>query len=72
MPRVRCAARRVKRTLVGVCSRDWVCVKMFGGVKKGRVEARQRRAVMKRVFSAVFVFCGSGCGGRVEGARRER
>lgn len=46
------AARRVKRTFVGVWSRDDVVVKMLGGLNRGSVEMRAKTAVAKRMFSA--------------------
>ena len=43
---------RVKRTSVGICRRDWVRVKMLDGEKRGRVERRKARVVMKRIRRA--------------------
>lgn len=70
--RGRRAERRVKRTLLGVCKRDWVCWKMLAGPKSGRVERRKTRAVRKRAFRAWDVEVVRGRGWIVEGARRER
>jgi len=49
-PPLRVCARRVKRTSLGVCSRDCVMVKIFSGAKYGRVEMRASRAEMKRML----------------------
>lgn len=48
--RGRSAARRAKRTSVGIWSLDDVSLKMFGGRKYGRVLRKKKTAEMKRMF----------------------
>lgn len=52
--------RRVKRTSVGICRRDWVSVKSEGVVKVGKVLTRKAREVMKRIVRARDTFGGTG------------
>lgn len=52
--------RRVKRTSVGICRRDWVSVKSEGVVKVGKVLMRKAREVMKRIVRARDTFRGTG------------
>ena len=51
-PAGRSAESRVKRTSVGVWIRDWVRVKMFSGLKMGRVLRRKMADVTKRIVRA--------------------
>jgi hypothetical protein len=41
--------RRVKRTSVLICRRDWVRVKMLVGEKRGRVKMRKEIVVRMRI-----------------------
>ncbi len=50
--RGRRAERRVKRTSVLICRRDWVRVKMLMGEKVGRVRRRKERVVRVRIRRA--------------------
>mgnify|MGYP003623127099 CR=1 FL=1 len=49
---------RVKRTSIGICSRDCVAVKMFSGEKEGRVERSESNAIVKSIVSARFTYGG--------------
>ena len=44
--------RRVKRTSVLICRRDWVRVKMLVGEKGGRVKRRKETVIMVRIRRA--------------------
>lgn len=69
------AERRVKRTSWGVWRREEVRVRMFSGVKGGRVNRRERREERKRMFKARFVGLERdviGSGGEAEEAEEAR
>lgn len=54
------AERRVKRTSVGVWMRDCVRVKMFSGLKRGRVFSRKMADATKRIVRARTTCEGTG------------
>ena len=70
--RGRSAERRVKRTSVGIWSREEVRVKMLVGEKRGRVLRRKTTVVMARIRRARETLGGMGRMGMpwIEGAAR--
>lgn len=52
--------RRVKRTSLGVCSRDEVRVNMFSGEKKGKVKTKAMTAEIKRILRPLNAADGTG------------
>lgn len=74
-PRGRRVESRVKRTSVGVCSREEVTVKIFSGAKMDNERRRNIKAVIVRSISTRSTFGGTGrieSPGALEDARKER